>query len=161
MKYDLIDKELKTFYVTLPKYMFLVNSFISLVFGIFLLFNKSTGNILFLVIFAITAFIFLMGWTVNKKKYGKKIGINDNELIIYDYKNNRIQVFKVSEVKRTFIDIVFQEYHAYIHRKCMIIYIDFEPYEGMEYRSYWNMTNVQIIQNNELIEILNSILINK
>ena len=43
----------------------------------------------------------------------------------------------------------------------MIIYIDFEPYEGMEYRSYWNMTNVQIIQNNELIEILNSILINK
>lgn len=102
-----------------------------------------------------------MGWTVNKKKYGKKIGINDNELIIYDYKNNRIQVFKVSEVKRTFIDIVFQEYHAYIHRKCMIIYIDFEPYEGMEYRSYWNMTNVQIIQNNELIEILNSILINK
>ena len=161
MKYDLIDKELKSYYIAGHKYMFLVNSFLSLVFGIFLLFNKSTGIIAFLVIFAVIAFTFLMTWTVNKKKYGKKIDINDDELIIYDYKNNRIQVFKVSEVKGAFIDIVFHEYPRYRHRKCMIIYIDFEPYDGMEYRSYWNMTNVQIIQNNELIEILNSILINK
>ena len=161
MLYDLIDKELKSYFVTCHKYMFLVSLLLSLVFGIFLLFNKSTGIIAFLVIFAIIALTFLMTWTVNIKRYGKKIAINDDELIIYDYKNNRIQVFKVSEVKGAFIDIVFQEYPGYKHRKCMIIYIDFEPYDGMEYRSYWNMTNVQIIQNEELIKILKDILINK
>lgn len=160
MLYDLIDKELKTCYVTFPKYMFLFFSFVSFVFGILLLFNKSAGIILFLVYFAIIAFAILVAWTVNKKRFGKKISINDDEIIVYDYKSRRIQEFKIGEINKVFIDVSFDRGGWNINRKCMIIYIDFEPYEDMEYRSYWNEANVLIIQNNETIEILNSILTN-
>ena len=75
MQYDLIDKELKSSYVTLPKYMFLFFLFVSFVFGILLLFNKSDGNIFFFVTFLIIAFAILMTWTVNKKWFGKKLAL--------------------------------------------------------------------------------------
>lgn len=161
MQYDLIDKELKSYFISAQKYMFLFFSFVSFVFVILLLFNKSAGNILFLVPFAITAFTFLMTWTVDKKMYGKKIGINDDEIIVYDYKSRRIQEFKIGEINKALIDVSFLRGYVHIKRKCMIIYIDFEPYEDMEYRSYWNEENVLIIQNNETIEILQKTLINK
>ena len=88
----------------------------------------------------------------------KKLTIKDDEIIVYDYKNNKIQEIKVSDTKVAFIDVVFLEHPGYKHRKCMIVYIDFEPYDGMEYRSYWNKPNVLIIQNSKLIEFFKNIL---
>ena len=120
----------------------------------FLIFKKTIFTTALLVIFAIITFAFLITWTKNKKRYGKKLSINDDEIIIYDYKNNKIQEFKTSEAKGMFVDVVFDEYPRFKHRKCMIVYIDFVPYNGMEYKSYCNIANIEIIQNSELIEIL-------
>ena len=57
--------------------------------------------------------------------------------------------------KKKNIKIAFNEYPKFSYKNCLVLYSNIEPYENMEYRSYWNDPNIAIIQNPELIENIN------
>ena len=151
--YDLIDKKLKNYYIKGHKYMFLVFLCMSLILSVLSIFY--TVALVFLVIFVIITLIFFITWNKNKKKYGKKLTYDNNVITIYDYKDFKINEFQIENLKSTYIKIAFDEYPRFNLKSCFIIYNNFEPYENMEYSSFWNESKIAIIQNSELIDIIN------
>ena len=87
--------------------------------------------------------------------YGKKLLYANGVITIYDHKNLKINDFKLDELKKKNIKIAFNEDHKFSYKNCLVLYSNIEPYENMEYRSYWNDPNIVIIQNPELIENIN------
>lgn len=153
--YDLIDKNLKDYYIKGHKYMFLVGIFLSLILSVLSVFYILV--LIFLVISVIISLIFFITWSKNKRKYGKKLSYNNDVITIYDYKNLKIKEFQIEYLKSKYMKIAFDKYPRLSYKNCLIIYINFEPYENMEYSSYWNESNVAIIQNSQLIDMINKI----
>ena len=155
--YDLIDKNLKDYYIKGHKYVFLVGVFLSLTLSILSIFYIA-ALISLAIIFLTISLIFFITWNKNKRKYGKKLSYNKDIITIYDYKNSKIKAFQIKNLKSSYLKIAFDEYPRFKYRSCLILYIDFEPYENMEYSSYWNESNVVIIQNSQLIDLIKRIL---
>ncbi len=154
--YNLIDEKLRNYYIKGHKYTFITCLCVSLILSVLSIFYTIT--LALLVIFVIITLIFFMTWNKNKKKYGKKLFYDNNNIIIYDYKNFKISEFKIEYLKTSYIKIAFDEYPRFNYKSCLVIYNNFKPYENMEYSSFWNKSNIAIIQNSELIDIINKIL---
>ena len=151
--YNLIDKKLKDYYIKGHRYMFLACLCVSLVFSVLSIFYIVA--LVLLVIFAIITLIFFITWNINKKMYGKKLLCENDVITIYNHKNLKINDFKLDTLKKKNIKIAFNEYPKFSYKSCLVLYLNIEPYENMEYRSYWNDKNIVIIQNPELIENIN------
>lgn len=151
--YDLIDKKLKNYYIIGHKYFFIICLSLSLTFGILSIFYNVA--LVFLVIFAIITLIFFITWNINKKKYGKKLLYANGVITIYNHKNLKINDFKLDALKKKYMKIAFDECPRFSYKNCLVLYLNIEPYENMEYRSFWNNPNIVIIQNPELIDIIN------
>ena len=151
--YNLIDKKLKDYYIKGHRYMFLACLCVSLVLSVLSIFYIVA--LVFLVIFATITLIFFITWNINKKMYGKKLLCDNDVITIYNHKNLKINDFKLNTKKKKNIKIAFNEYPKFSYKSCLVLYLNIEPYENMEYRSYWNDPNIVIIQNPELIENIN------
>lgn len=151
--YDLIEKELKNYYIIAHKYIFIICLSLSLTFGVLSIFYNVA--LVFLVIFAIITLIFFITWNINKKKYGKKLLYANGVITIYNHKNLKINDFKLDSLKKKYMKIAFDECPRFSYRNCLVLYLNIEPYENMEYRSFWNNPNIVIIQNPELIDNIN------
>ena len=57
-------------------------------------------------------------------------------------------------MKKEYVNIAFDQYPRFGFKRCLVLYSDSEPYENMEYSSYWNDSSFVIIQKSETIEIL-------
>ena len=151
--YDLIDQELKSYYIVAYKYMFLISlglclSFIITAFIIMAFSELYTAMFAFSVIFAIVSLIFFISWNINKKKYGNKISYTDDVITIYDYNNLKVKEFKLKHIKKKHLKVGFDhKCPLIIFRSCLVLYLNSEPRENMEYSSYWN--DYVIIQNSE------------
>ena len=156
--YDLIDERLKSYYITGHKCMFFSGLCLSLIFVALSVFY--TVAVVFFVIFAIITLTFYITWNKNKKKYEKKLSYTENTITIYDHKNLIINEFKLDSLEKKQIKVAFDEYPKFNYINCLVMYIDFEPYENMEYSSFWNNSNVVIIQNSELIDKILKIISN-
>ena len=102
--YDLIDQELKSYYIVAHKYVFLISLglCLSLIITAFIIMAFSelyTAMFAFSVIFAIVSLIFFISWNINKKKYGNKISYTDDVITIYDYNNLKVKEFKLKHIK--------------------------------------------------------------
>ena len=151
--YNLIDKKLKDYYIKGHRYMFLACLCVSLALSVLSIFYIVA--LVFLVIFAIITLIFFITWNINKKMYGKKLLFDNDVITIYNHNNLKIKDFKLDTLKKKNIKIAFNEYPKFSYKSCLVLYLNIEPYENMEYRSYWNDPNIVIIQNPELIENIN------
>ena len=151
--YDLIDEKLKNYYIIGHKYVFIICLSLSLTFGILSVFYNVA--LVFLVIFAIITLTFFITWNINKKMYGKKLLYANGVITIYNHKNLKINDFKLDTLQKKNIKIAFNEYPKFSYKSCLVLYLNIEPYENMEYRSYWNDPNIVISQNPELIENIN------
>ena len=150
--FDLIDKELKQYYITAHKYIFLIGLCLSFILIILSVFYTAASALL--VIFAIITSAFFITWNINKRKYGKSISFIDGILTIYDYRNYKINEFKFEFLKKKYVNIAFDQYPRFSFKRCLVLYSDSEPYENMEYSSYWNDSSFVIIQKSETIDIL-------
>lgn len=65
--------------------------------------------------------------------------------------------FKIYK-KNKYVKIAFDEYPRFNFKSGLILYLNFEPYEKMEYSVYWDELNIVIIQNAELIDNINKII---
>ena len=151
--YDLIEKKLKNYYIIGHKYVFIICLSLSLTFGILSVFYNVA--LVFLVIFAIITLVFFITWNINRKKYGKKLLYVNGVITIYNHKNLKINDFKLDALKKKYMKIAFDECPRFSYKNCLVLYLNIEPYENMEYRSFWNNPNIVIIQNPELIDIIN------
>ena len=151
--YDLIEKKLKNYYIIGHKYVFIICLSLSLTLGILSVFYNVA--LVFLVIFAIITLVFFITWNINRKKYGKKLLYVNGVITIYNHKNLKINDFKLDALKKKYMKIAFDECPRFSYKNCLVLYLNIEPYENMEYRSFWNNPNIVIIQNPELIDIIN------
>lgn len=163
--YDLIDKNLKDYYIKGHKCVFLVGLCLSLILGILSFFY--TAALVLLVVFAVITLTFFITWNKNKKKYGKKLSFNNDTITIYDYKNFKINEFQIEDLNSSYMKISFDEYPRFSYKSCLILYTDFELHENMKPNTVWGKSqysllcsqpNVEIIQNPELIGIISKIL---
>jgi|GEM_PF-3339383 len=163
--YDLIDKNLKDYYITAPKWAFLGSLCLSLILGVLSFFY--TAALVLLVVFAVITLTFFITWNIHKKKYGKKLSFNNDTITIYDYKNFKINEFQIEDLNSSYMKISFDEYPRFSYKSCLILYTNFELHENMkprtvwdksEYSLLWSQPNVEIIQNPELIGIISKIL---
>lgn len=163
--YDLIDKNLKDYYITAPKWAFLGSLCLSLILGVLSFFYIAAQVLL--VVFAVITLTFFITWNKNKKKYGKKLSFNNETITIYDYKNFKINEFQIEDLNSSYMKISFDEYPRFSYKNCLILYTDFELHENMkpstvwgksQYSLLWSQPNVEIIQNPELIGIISKIL---
>lgn len=149
--YELIDKELKKYYIDGCKYMFLACLCVSLILGVLSILVLS-------VIFAIIALVFCISWNLNKKIYGKKLLYTNDTIKIYNYKNIKIDEFKLKTLKKNYLNVAFNYYPKFSFKRCLVLSIDFDPYDNMEYRSFWNNSKIVIVQNSELIVHINELI---
>ena len=154
--YDLIDEKLKNYYISGHKYMFLIGLCLSIIFIILSIFYAVA--LVFLVIFATISIIFFVTWKKNKKIYGNKLLYTNDVITIKSHKNLTIKEFKLESLKKKYISIAFNEYPKFSYKCCLVLYLNIEPYENMEYCSYWNDSNIVIIQNSELIDHINKLI---
>lgn len=150
--YDLIDNDLRDYYIKGHKYISLVGIFLSLVLSVLSAFY--TVAIVFLAMIVIISLVFLTTWSKNKKMYGNKLSLVNDVITICDYKNSKIKEISIECCRIDYIKIAFNQYPKYAYKNCLVIYNNFEPYENMEYTSYWNEPNIVIIQNPQLIGII-------
>ena len=151
--YELIDKKLKNYYISGHKCFFLVGLCLSCILIVLSFFY--TVALVYLVIFATITLVFFITWNINKKMYGKKLLLTNDVITIFDYKGLKINELKLEILKKKYINIAFKEYPKFSYKRCLVLYFNFEPYENMEYCSYWNYSNIVIIQNSELITQIN------
>ena len=113
----------------------------------------------FCVDFNTRRYSFLFSWIGGRNTYGNSISVEDGIITIYNYKKNKLREFELNSMEKTYLQITFpwRPSPKYTSKKCLILYKNFEPYENMEYGSYWNDPNVIIIQNPLLIEKINSL----
>ena len=149
--YELIDKELKKYYIDGYKYMFLACLCVSLILGVLSILVLS-------VIFAIIALVFCISWNLNKKIYGKKLLYTNDTIKIYNYMNIKIDEFKLKTLKKNYLNVAFNYYPKFSFKRCLVLSIDFDPYDNMEYRSFWNNSKIVIVQNSELIVHINELI---
>lgn len=154
--YDLIDKELKNYYICGHKYMFLISLCVSIIFIILSIFYSEA--LIFIVIFATISVVFFATWNNNKKMYGNKLLYTNDVITIKNHKNLTIKEFKLESLKKKYIPIAFNVYPRFSYKCCLVLYFNFEPYENMEYCSYCNDSNIVIIQNPELIDRINKLI---
>ena len=163
--YDLIDKNLKDYYIKGHKCVFLVSLCLLLILGILSFFY--TAALVLLVVFAVITITFFITWNKNKKKYGKKLSFNNDTITIYDYKKIKINEFQIEDLKSSYMKISFDEHPRFSYKSCLILYTNFELHENMKPSTFWGQSqysllcsqpNVEIIQNPELIGIINKIL---
>ena len=144
--YDLIEKDLKHYYITAHKYISIASLIISMIFAIVSTYI-STIAIIFLLIFIIISLIFCITYFTNKKKYGKKISLYNNNLCIYNHKNKAIHQVDLTIFQCTNLTIAFRYNKGFIYKNCLVIFNKIELYEKMEYFSYCDDQNIVIVQN--------------
>lgn len=154
--YYLIDKDLKSNYVTLPKYGFLF--FLCLTFILIILSVFYLAALVFSVMFAFSTLMIFIVWKINKKICGKKISFTSDTILIYNYKDIKINEYRVENLKKKYIEVGFPDRYGFRYKNYLILYFDFEPYEKMEYGSYWKDPNVIIIQNAELFDAIDKLI---
>ncbi|MCI5938804.1 MAG: hypothetical protein SOU07_06235 [Bacilli bacterium] len=154
--YDLIDKKTQKYYILAHKYLLLIFSMLSVMLGILTIFIFIL--LYFFIISISLSFIFLITTEKNKRKYANRFFYNDEKIIIYNYKNKKIKEIKIELVKCQYIKVAFDEFPKFNYKNCLIIYYDFEPYENMEYSSYWNANNIIIIQNQQSIDMIKKVI---
>ncbi len=154
--YDLIDKDLKDYYISAQKWMFIISGIISIILGVLSIYFIAA--LILFVMFLFITLLFIVFWNINKNKYGKKISINDGIIKIYNYKNILIKEYIIESNKFCYIDIAFDYYRKFIYKNCLVLYNDIDLYDKMEYRSYWNESTMIIIENPQTIKEINKIL---
>ena len=154
MVYDLIDKSLKDYYIKAYKYVFIVVLVLSIALGVLSLFATFAMPLFILAV--IVDLVFLFTWRRNIPKYGGKLSCGNKAITVYNHKGLKIKEFSIDITNHSYLKIAFDEYPRYSYKKCLVFYTNIEPYEKMEYSSYWNDSNIVIIQNPSLIEIINS-----
>ena len=152
--YELIDCQLKNYYINGYKIVFIIVAIISMILAILSLFYDVA--LAFLIIAAPVDLIFLTTWNVNKRKYSSKLLLNDDKIIIFDYKGRKIKEWDLCLLNASYTSVAFDEYPKHNYRRCLILYNNSaQPYKNMEYSSFWNSSDMVIIQNPSLIEIIN------
>lgn len=150
--YELIDHQLKEHYIKGYKIVSIVGAIISMALAIFSLFYDAAK--VFLIITAIIEVVFLTTWNINKRKYGSKLLFNNDKIIIVDYKEEKIKEWILQSLNAKHINVAFDEYPRHNYKKCLVLYDNTQPYENMEYSSFWDNVGMVIIQNPSLIEIV-------
>lgn len=148
--YNAFDKELLDYYIKAPKVIACIFSAISIIFLLI-----AFCDLVFLYFFGIAliiTLIFVFTYLSHTKKYGNKIAILEDELKIYSIHNVLLYSFKKDSCKQTNQIVLFDGPRAsFIKKHCLIFYQDEDIGAEIEYRSYWNVKNVLIIQNPDLI----------
>ena len=159
MFFDLIEKELKEYYITDLKIgiiLFLVASFVLSMLSFF----EKSWFIIAIILFCVVILLFVL-LNYNKKKYGKKVFIDNQDLIVYNYYGKKERTIILKDVNSCILNVGFEYRAPYIiYKECILLYLnlDFELYEKMEYRSYWKDKNLLIIQNPLLIDEIKKII---
>ena len=154
--YDLIDNHLKNYYIKGTKYCFVAFLIATIVLGVLSPFYNFAAVLC--IVIAVPALVLLFVWRRNKTKYENKLSCNDKTVIIYNYKNQKVREIKLDLMKRSYLSIAFDFAKGYSYQKCLILHNGIEPYENMEYSSYWNDSNMLIIQNPVLIKMIEQML---
>ena len=150
--YDLIDNHLRDYYIKGTKYSFI--AFLIATIGLGILSPFYDFTVVLSIVVAVPTLVFLFVWRRNKTKYENKLSCNDKTITVYNYKNQKVKEFKLDLMKSGYLKMAFDEYPRYSYKECLILYNDIELYENMEYSSYWNDSNMCIIQNPILIEMV-------
>lgn len=152
MVYDLIDKSSKDYYIKAHKCGFIVMLVLSIALGVLSFFATFAMPLLILAV--IIDLVFLFTWRRNIPKYGGKLSCGNKAITVYNHKGLKIKEFPIEITNHSYLKIAFDEYPRYSYKKCLVFYNNIEPYEKMEYSSYWNDPNIVIIQNPSLIEMI-------
>ena len=152
--YNLIDNELREYYIVAHKYICVISLIIFVVLSI-----VSIINIFIFALASVFFFIsllFFVTYTLNKNAYGKKLSLCNNTVCVFDHKNNKIVEFELNTINSCYLSVGFDNKNPrFVYKKCLIFYNEkIEPYDEMEYRSFKNCKDLVIIQNPNLISYL-------
>lgn len=154
--YDLIDNHLKNYYIKGTKYCFIAFLIATIVLGVLSPFYNFAAALC--IVIAVPTLVLLFRWRRNKTKYENKLSCNDKTVTVYTYKNQKVKEFKLDLMKSSCLKMAFDQYRGYSYKECLVLYNDIELYENMEYSSYWNDSNMLIIQNPVLIKMIEQML---
>ena len=150
--YDLIDNHLKNYYIKGTKYGFIAFLIATIVLGVLSPFYNFAAVLC--IVIAVPTLVLLFKWRRNKTKYENKLSCSDKTVTVYNYKNQKVKEFKLDLMKSSCLKMAFDEYPRYSYKECLVLYNDIELYENMEYSSFWNDSNMLIIQNPFLIRMI-------
>ena len=154
--YDLIDSRLKDYHIKGHKYVCLI-SFILIIVLIFLS-DLSVAIVVLLPVITLVNIVFFITYNINRRKYGKKLSFCNGIITVYDYKNHKIKELHIDTMKYRYLNVAFIYERPRCYQKCLVLYENIVLYENMEYSSYWNDSEIVIIQNPQLIDFFRAIL---
>lgn len=155
--YDLIEKELKEYYIAAQKWCFIISSVILLLFVVLAFFYTFAQALLFVCV--PISLTFYITYLTGRQRYGKTLRLSDGIVSIYDYKNNLVDEYRLDETSCCYLNVAFDHGRPIrIYKRCLIFYKNIELYENMEYSTYWNDSELVIIQNPQLIEVIEKLI---
>lgn len=158
MTFDLIDKQIKSFYINTCKWMFIISLIlVPIILGLCFV---SLYLIIPLVIDIIICIISLIFYIKNKKIYNQKIQVLAYEFNLLE--NGKIKgTLKRNNLQYGFVRVGFFFPFRFVYKKCLVIYQNIEIYKEMKYRDYVEKSNLIIIQNTKTINEIFKLIVNK
>ena len=163
MTYHLISKELRDYFITGHKLMFITSLAISIIMASISLFGTAFGTtaLALSIIFLTISIIFFISWSQNKKKYGKWVSLCNETITLHNYKGVTIAKINLSNCNQIQLNVLFDEVVKNKPKECLVLYNGGEPYDNMEYISFCNNPDMTIIQNADLIKMVKSLCLQK
>ena len=150
--YDLIGKDLHYNYVDKLKKILIVFCVIIVAFLIGSLIDKT---LLILVVgFVIINTIFYILLKKHKKMYCNRLFIDDKELRVYNYKNQKMKVYKKEELKSEYAQIAFPGPKRMMYKTCLVLFNGIKPPKIMKYNECLKNDKIIVIENKELVKIV-------
>ncbi|MCI5938474.1 MAG: hypothetical protein SOU07_00035 [Bacilli bacterium] len=158
MTFDLIDKQIKDFYINTFKWMFIVSLIlVPIIFGLCFV---SSYLIIALIVDIIVSIVSLVFFIKNKRIYNQKIQVLAYEFNLLD--NGKIKgTLKRNNLQYGFVRVGFFFPFRFVYKKCLVIYQNIEIYKEMKYRDYVEKSNLIIIQNTKTINEIFKLIVNK
>ena len=157
MVYDLLDKDLREYYIPAHKWCFISWGLLSVVLGVVSFFNN--GGIVLAIMAMLVTLVFFVTWNVNKRRYGNTLLYKGGIIKIYNYKNMMLREYTIDSMQSCYVLVGFPApYGRFTYKKCLILYNDVEIYDKMEYPSYWKDPEMIIMENPQLIEVMDKVL---
>lgn len=150
--YDVIDKDLKYFPFYDWKAIIVIGIIFiaSLIASLFYMYMLIVAGVVFILLI-----VFCFSCIYVRYFYWNKVYLKDYKIFVCNYKGKLLKEVNLKKISYCFNTIGFPR-HGFYHcwKKCLLLYSDIEIYDKMEYESYWNDSNILIIQNPELISII-------
>lgn len=150
--YDLIGKDLQYNYVDKLKKILIVFCVITVAFLIGSLIDKM---LLILVVgFVIINTMFYILLKKHKKMYCNRLFLDDNELRVYNYKNQKMKVYKKEELKSEYAQIAFPGPKGMMYKTCLVLFDGIKLPKIMKYNDCLKNDKIIVIENKELVKVM-------